>query len=118
MLKPAANGPAVVACNTCRLSDDARENEQGQRGGALLVEALRRVRASDPAYANVAVEEMPCLFACQSFCTVHLRCPGKVGYVMGKFTPMTTPHAPYWIMPAPMPTATGARCPTNSGRKG
>jgi predicted metal-binding protein len=70
MLKPATPGPAVVACNTCRLSDDARENDQGQRGGALLVEALRRVQASDPAY-----------------CTVHLRCPGKVGYVMGKFTP-------------------------------
>lgn len=87
MLKPAANGPAVVACNTCRLSDEARENEDGQRGGALLVEALRRVQASDPAYTHVAVEEMPCLFACQSFCTVHLRCPGKVGYVMGKFTP-------------------------------
>ncbi|KTT71433.1 DUF1636 domain-containing protein [Sphingomonas sanguinis] len=87
MLKPAANGPAVVACNTCRLSDETRENEDGQRGGALLVEALRRVQASDPAYADVAVEEMPCLFACQSYCTVHLRCPGKVGYVMGKFAP-------------------------------
>lgn len=79
MLKPAANGPAVVACNTCRLSDDARENEQGQRGGALLVEALRRVRASDPAYANVAVEEMPCLFACQSFAPSTCAAPARSG---------------------------------------
>ena len=34
MLIPVEDGPAVVACNTCRLSKDAREDETGQRGGA------------------------------------------------------------------------------------
>ncbi|MEG3166006.1 DUF1636 domain-containing protein [Sphingomonas sp. PB2P19] len=87
MLVPAADGPAVVACNTCRLSDDAREDTAGARGGARLVAALRAVQAADPAYAGVAVQEMPCLFACQDFCTVHLRAAGKVGYVLGRFTP-------------------------------
>ena len=77
----------VVACNTCRLSAEARDDAEGRRGGAALVEALRRVHASDPAYAEVAVEAMPCLFACADFCTVHLGAPGKVGYVMGRFTP-------------------------------
>ncbi|MBW4330208.1 DUF1636 domain-containing protein [Stakelama sp. CBK3Z-3] len=87
MLKRSADGVAVVACNTCRHSPDARADEQGQRGGAKLVEALRRVKASDPAYDGVAVEEMPCLFTCSEFCTVHLRSPRKVGYVMGRFAP-------------------------------
>ena len=87
MLRRVGEGPAVVACNTCRRSADARDDAQGRRGGALLVEALRRVRASDPAYAGIAIEEMPCLFACTEFCTVHLGAPGKVGYVMGRFTP-------------------------------
>ncbi|MFV0624887.1 DUF1636 domain-containing protein [Sphingomonas sp. ac-8] len=87
MLKPVADGPAVVACNTCRFSADAREDDEGRRGGARLVEALRSVQASDPAYAEVAVQEMPCLFACTDFCTIHLRAPGKVGYVLGRFTP-------------------------------
>jgi predicted metal-binding protein len=87
MLKAVADGPAVVACNTCRHSRDGREDGDGVRGGARLVEALQEVRASDSRYGGIAVQEMPCLFACTEFCTVHLRAPGKVGYVMGRFTP-------------------------------
>ncbi len=87
MLKPVEDGVAVVACNTCRHSADARDDEQGQRGGARLVSALKAVQAIDPAYADVAVQEMPCLFACQDFCTIHLRAPAKVGYVLGRFEP-------------------------------
>lgn len=33
MLIPVEDGPAVVACNTCRLSKDAREDETDHRGG-------------------------------------------------------------------------------------
>jgi len=87
MLVPVTEGAAVVACNTCRYSADSRDDADGMRGGARLVSALRAVQASDPAYARVAVQEMPCLFACSDFCTIHLRAPGKVGYVLGRFTP-------------------------------
>lgn len=87
MLTPVDDGPAIVACNTCRHSKDKREDDTGQRGGAKLVAALRAVRESDKRFAGVAVQEMPCLFACTDFCTVHLRAPGKVGYVLGRFTP-------------------------------
>jgi len=87
MLTRVENGPAVVACNTCRYARDAREDAGGVRGGQRLVAALRRVRASDERYAGIAVQEMPCLFACEQFCTVHLRAPDKVGYVLGRFTP-------------------------------
>jgi predicted metal-binding protein len=77
----------VVACNTCRFSAEQRDDADGRRGGARLVTALRRVQASDPRYAELAVAEMPCLFACSDFCTVHLRGEGKVGYVLGRFDP-------------------------------
>ncbi len=87
MLTRVADGPAVVACNTCRNSVDARENGDGVRGGARLVAELRAAQAADPRYADIAVQEMPCLFACSDFCTVHLRAPDKVGYVLGRFTP-------------------------------
>jgi len=87
MLTPVDDGPAIVACNTCRHSADAREDDAGMRGGARMVEALREVRESDARYAGIAVQEMPCLFACTEFCTIHLRAPGKVGYVLGRFTP-------------------------------
>jgi len=87
MLRAVGNGPAVVACNTCRFTADARDDGDGVRGGARLVTALRRVQASDPRYQAVEVQEMACLFACTDFCTVHLRAPDKVGYVLGRFTP-------------------------------
>ena len=87
MLKRVADGPAVVACNTCRHSTEAREDGEGMRGGQRLVAALRTIQAGDSRYASVAVQEMPCLFACEQFCTVHLRAPDKVGYVLGRFTP-------------------------------
>jgi predicted metal-binding protein len=87
MLSAVASGPAVVACNTCRFSAEAREDETGRRGGARLVSALRSVQAADDRYAGIAVQEMPCLFACAEACTVHLRAPGKVSYVLGRFTP-------------------------------
>lgn len=87
MLIPVEDGPAIVACNTCRHSAEAREGDGGVRGGAQLVAALRSVQESDARYAGVAVQEMPCLFACTDFCTIHLRAPGKVGYVLGRFTP-------------------------------
>jgi predicted metal-binding protein len=87
MLTEVAPGPAIVACNTCRFSGDVREDPGGLRGGAQLVAELRAVKASDDRYAGVAVQEMPCLFACSEFCAVHLRAPGKVSYVMGRFAP-------------------------------
>ncbi|WP_156678206.1 DUF1636 domain-containing protein [Sphingomonas profundi] len=87
MLKRVEAGPAVVACTTCRLSREEQEDEAGVRGGARLAEALRAVKASDGRYAGIAVQEMPCLFACAEFCTIHLRAPGKISYVLGRFTP-------------------------------
>jgi predicted metal-binding protein len=87
LLTPVNSGPAVVACNTCRHSAGARSDAEGVPGGARLVSALRAVKASDARYEDIAVQEMPCLFACTEFCAVHLRAPGKVSYVLGRFTP-------------------------------
>ena len=86
MLCAVEKGASVVVCSTCRLSADQREDGAGRRGGALLVEAMRDLQAQEPAYEAVAVQDMPCLFACQRHCTVHVRGPGKVGYVLGDFT--------------------------------
>lgn len=87
MLRPSAAGAAeLVVCSTCRHSAEARDDADGRRGGASLAEALRALQA-EPGYEQVAVDEMPCLFACQAHCAVHLRAPGKVGYVLGRFVP-------------------------------
>lgn len=82
MLRRVDPGPAVVVCNTCRQTADRRRS-----AGADLVVALRRIGTSDPRYAGVAVQEMSCLFACRDACTVHLRAPDRIGYVLGRFEP-------------------------------
>ena len=87
MIVPVEDGPAVVACNTCRFSETSREDAQGKRGGARLVSFLHAVRASDPCYEGIAVQETPCLFACTDHCSVHLRAPDKINYVLGRFAP-------------------------------
>lgn len=86
MLTPVDDGPAIVACNSCRFSKDAQGDAQDVRGGARLIEALQAVKVGDRAFANVAVQQMPCLFACNDFCVIHLRAPGKIGYVLGRFS--------------------------------
>lgn len=86
-LIPADAGPAVVVCNTCRYSAHCRDDAAGVRGGARLAELLRAAQQADARTAAIAVQEMPCLFACTDFCTVHLRAPGKISYVLGRFTP-------------------------------
>lgn len=87
LLREADDAPAVVVCNTCRFSAEERETPDGVRGGALLAEALREAAAG----TGVAVQEMPCLFNCTQHCSIHLRAPGKIGYVLGRFEP--TPEA-------------------------
>ena len=85
MLTPVDPGPAVVACSSCRRPGSRASGEP--RDGARLVAGLDRVQASDPAYRDIAIQSMPCLFACGDGCTVHLRAPGKMGYVLGRFEP-------------------------------
>lgn len=87
LLTQSADGPGLVVCSTCRFAPDEREDEHGVRGGVRMLEALRTAAAEDPRLAGLAIEPMPCLFACSTHCVVHLRAPGKIGYVLGSFEP-------------------------------
>lgn len=87
LLQPASEGPSLIVCNTCRHSAEEREDAEGVRGGARLAEALRRAQDEDPRLGELAIEEMACLFNCSQHCSIHLRAPGKVGYVLGRFEP-------------------------------
>jgi len=87
MLREVASTAQVVVCSTCRHSAEARQGADGRRGGAALADAMRQVRADDPAFAAIDIAEMACLFACDRHCAVHLRAPGKIGYVLGNLAP-------------------------------
>src|SRR5690606_17453850 len=56
MLRPAADGPSVIVCSTCRHGEDAREDDEGVRGGARLAGLLRGLARSESVYARIAVE--------------------------------------------------------------
>ncbi|RYG12052.1 MAG: DUF1636 domain-containing protein, partial [Caulobacteraceae bacterium] len=86
-LTQGSDGPGLVVCSTCRLSEEDREDAAGVRGGMRLLEALRAKAAGDPALAELAIEPTVCLFACSRHCAVYLRAPGKVGYVLGSIAP-------------------------------
>ena len=87
MLTHSEPDAALVVCTTCRPAEDQRENAEGRAGGDLLLEALRCALVRHPAEGALALEPMPCLFACTSHCTVHIRAPGKMGYLLGRFSP-------------------------------
>ena len=91
LLRDAAEGASLVVCNTCRFSADEREDADGVRGGARLIAALRAEMAVDDRLDGFAIEEMACLFNCTQHCSIHLRAPAKIGYVLGRFEP--TPAA-------------------------
>lgn len=87
LLRDAADGASLVVCNTCRLSAEEREDADGVRGGALLVAALRAQKDGDERLDALTIEEMPCLFNCSQHCSIHVRAPDKIGYVLGRFEP-------------------------------
>lgn len=78
--------PATLfVCDTCRYSADTRERE-GRTGGAIFAEHIERVMQRLD-IRGVVLSRMSCLMACTRHCTVHLRSQGKLGYVIGDFTP-------------------------------
>lgn len=82
MLRRVEDGPAVVVCSTCGDRDAA-----GVSDGARLAAALADARAAEARFSDIAVQPMACLFACAQACTVHVRAPGRIGYVLGRFAP-------------------------------
>ena len=87
MLISSESSASLVVCTTCRLDKDRQDDGQGRRGGELLLRALQDALAGHPARGLLALQAMPCLFACTSHCTVHIRAPGKMGYLLGRFSP-------------------------------
>ncbi|MEM9288210.1 MAG: DUF1636 domain-containing protein [Pseudomonadota bacterium] len=84
MLTKTDTAASIVVCSTCRLNDEAREDETGKRGGALFAEAVRAA-AARRGNSDIHIEETACFFACSRYCTVHIRDEGKISYVLGDF---------------------------------
>lgn len=75
----------LYVCATCRFDATARERD-GRSGGALLLEAIEQQLRATPV-DGLRLATTRCLMACNRHCTVHLRAPGKISYVIGDFAP-------------------------------
>ncbi len=87
MLKPQPAKSSLVVCSTCRFSKESRQDGNGRSGGVLFAQALSAALADHPCRDRVEIQEMPCLFACSSYCTVYIRSEGRLGYILGRFAP-------------------------------
>jgi predicted metal-binding protein len=76
----------LVLCETCRRkpSDPSRAAD-----GAALAERVAEVLAAREPGLPVRVARARCLWACGRSCTVHVRAPGKPGYVLCELEPTT-----------------------------
>lgn len=74
----------IIVCETCR-RPDAAEGEG--RAGAAFADALDDALVAEETLAGTRLTRMRCLMACRRACTVHLRAPGKMGYVLGELGP-------------------------------
>jgi predicted metal-binding protein len=75
----------LYVCETCRY-DSANRDHQGRAGGELFLEELKQQIAANNA-VELRVVATRCLMACTRHCTVHLRAPNKINYVIGDFAP-------------------------------
>jgi predicted metal-binding protein len=77
-----SRGVELIACATCGGAD---RDEHGQTRGERL---LRQLDASvTEADTSVTLSSVRCLWACKRSCAVHVRSPGRAGYVLVELTP-------------------------------
>ncbi|TBU97193.1 hypothetical protein DNJ95_06575 [Stutzerimonas kirkiae] len=72
----------LLICETCGY--DAANPEQPRRG-ALFAEQVERLALERG--VSLRLGRTRCLMACQRHCSVLLRAPGKIAYVLGDFQP-------------------------------
>jgi predicted metal-binding protein len=73
----------LIACETCRPAD---RDEHGRAAGERLIAELHAAREAGVG-REVALSTVRCLWACTRSCAVHLRAPGRPGYVLVGFDP-------------------------------
>ncbi|MDB6060130.1 MAG: hypothetical protein JWM78_233 [Verrucomicrobiaceae bacterium] len=75
----------VYVCETCRYNTASRTHD-GRDGGAIFLEQIQHQLARE-SHQDIRVTATRCLMSCTRHCTVHLRAPGKINYVIGDFEP-------------------------------
>src|SRR5580658_6363692 len=78
---------SLTICNSCRLSNSAREDAGGQTGGALFAAQVAAVLGQHACRERLELRQTDCFFACSEHCTAYVQSDGRVGYLLGRFAP-------------------------------
>ncbi|OGO91102.1 MAG: hypothetical protein A3F41_02475 [Coxiella sp. RIFCSPHIGHO2_12_FULL_44_14] len=73
----------LIICNTC--GHDS-EQPDANRPGEQMAKAVETAMLNSD-NGDITLRRYGCLMACRRHCTVQLRAPGKIGYVLGDFSP-------------------------------
>lgn len=77
----------VIVCETCRQpAVEATADPEAGWTGAMFAALLEGVLASTGIH-DIRVGTMRCLMSCRRPCAVHIRAPGRMGYVLGDLPP-------------------------------
>ncbi|MEM7209260.1 MAG: DUF1636 domain-containing protein [Pseudomonadota bacterium] len=79
--------PCIYICETCRFSKEQDLDEDGRKGGQVLYEKIQALSANGAISGEHEIRTIRCLMGCDNHCNIHLRAPGKMAYVMGRFEP-------------------------------
>lgn len=72
----------LFVCETCGFDSG---NPDATRPGELFARVLEQQLVQQP-LPQFELKRVKCLMACKRSCNVHLRAPGKLGYVIGDFS--------------------------------
>ena len=79
--------PCIYVCETCRYSEAEATDESGHSGGKILHDKLAALAKQGGLSEHYDILTTRCLMGCDHHCNVHLRAPGKICYVIGRFEP-------------------------------
>lgn len=74
----------LIVCETC---GSAEQETHGRTRGEHLIAQLTEAMQHTPPARPIALSSTRCLWSCSRSCAVHLRSPGRVGYVIGSLEP-------------------------------
>jgi predicted metal-binding protein len=75
---PLSSAVELIACETCGAK---QRNAAGQSRGEQLFAELQKQQPARAA-EHITLSQVRCLWVCKEKCAVHLRSPGRVGYVL------------------------------------
>lgn len=75
---------AIIVCQTCKFTAQAKLNGDGLAGGEILTKHLEDVLAGRD---DLVIQKQDCLWACSDHCNVMMSDSERFSYLAGRFEP-------------------------------